>query len=215
MFENLADDFGVIDQRDDLHRRAALGTFQGIGLVDLVDQTRPRRPGARGSHLAALARLHRCARDQQSLHDTAQLPEQSALARKDRPQHSRYGGDVLPVRCGRKNVFLDPIPIGEHALLVTARAEIPDLARKREHVIVTAFGAIHAREPAVRVAAFEEALDDALFEQALQAPLGSQFREVAIGALIRGDSRAAYAGDTRRLWPSCLPLPRLARRILT
>jgi len=30
----------------------------------------------------------------------------------------------------------------------------------------------------------------------------------------RGDSRAAYAGDTRRLWPSCPPLPRLARRIL-
>src|SRR5439155_1815522 len=147
---------------------------------------RPRRPGARGSHLAALGRLHRCARDQQSLHDTAQLPEQSALARKDRPQHSRYGGDVLPVRCGRKNVFLDPIPIGEHALLVTARAEIPRLARKREQVVVTAFGAIHAREPVVRVAAFEEALDDALFEQALQAPLGSQFREVAIGALIEG-----------------------------
>jgi len=90
------------------------------------------------------------------------------------------------VRYGRKNVFLDPIPIGEHALLVTARAEIPRLARKREQVVVTAFGAIHAREPVVRVAAFEEALDDALFEQALQAPLGSQFREVAIGALIEG-----------------------------
>src|SRR3989442_15230186 len=42
MFENLADDFCVIDQRDDLHRRAALGTFQRIDLVDLVDQSRPR-----------------------------------------------------------------------------------------------------------------------------------------------------------------------------
>src|SRR6266853_4713279 len=143
MFENLADHFGVIDQRDDLHRRAALGTL-GIGLVDLVDQSRPRRPGARG----------------------------------------RHGEDVLPVRYGRKNVFLDPIPIGEHALLVTARAEIPRLARKREQVIVTAFGAIHARESVVRVAAFEEALDDAFFEQPLQAPLGSQFGQVAIGALI-------------------------------
>ena len=46
---------------------------------------------------------------------------------------------------------------------------------------MTAFGAIHAREPVVRIAAFEEALDDALFEQALQASLGSQFREMAIG----------------------------------
>jgi hypothetical protein len=44
--------------------------------------------------------------DQQSLHDTAQLPEQSARAREDRPQHSRHGEDVLPVRHGRKNVFL-------------------------------------------------------------------------------------------------------------
>ena len=98
----------------------------------------------------------------------AQLPEQSAPAGKDQPQHSRHGEDVLPVQYGRKNVFLDPIPIGEHALLVAARAEIPRLARKREQVVVTAFGAIHAREPVVRVAAFEEALDDALFEQALR-----------------------------------------------
>ena len=57
---------------------------------------------------------------------------------------------------------------------------------------MTAFGAIREREPAVRVAAFEEALDDALFEQALQAPLGSQFRQVAIGALVEG-ARARVA----------------------
>ena len=35
------------------------------------------------------------------------------------------------VRYGRKNVFLDPIPIGKHPPLVAARAEIPRLARKR------------------------------------------------------------------------------------
>ena len=51
---------------------------------------------------------------------------------------------------------------------------------------MTAFGTINAREPVVRIAAFQEALDDALFEQPLQAPLGSQFRQVAIGALIEG-----------------------------
>src|SRR2546426_341032 len=73
----------------------------------------------------------------QSLHDTAQLPEQSALAREDRPQHSRHGEDVLPVRYGRKNVFLDPIPLGEHARLVTARAvkrlDSPDRTCRRYH----------------------------------------------------------------------------------
>src|SRR5213076_3574106 len=85
--------------------------------------------------------------DQQSFNDMAQLPEQSAPAGKDQPQHSRHGEDVLPVQYGRKNVFLDPIPIGEHALLVAARAEIPGLAGNREQVIVTAIGTINAREP--------------------------------------------------------------------
>jgi hypothetical protein len=115
----------------------------------------------------------------------AQLPEQSAPAREDRPQHSRYGEDVLPVRYGCKNAFLDPIPIGKDALLVAARAEIPGLAGKREQVIVAAFWTIHARKPVVRIAAFQEALDDALLEQPLQVPLGSQFRQVAIGALVK------------------------------
>ena len=32
---------------------------------------------------------------------------------------------------------------------------------------MTAFGTIDAREPVVRIAAFEETLDDALFEQPL------------------------------------------------
>jgi len=46
----------------------------------------------------------------------------------------------------------------------------------------------------VRIAAFEEALDDALFQQPLQAPLGSQFRQVAIGALVeRARARVAWA----------------------
>src|SRR3990167_6120016 len=42
--------------------------------------------------------------DEQSLHDMAQLPEQSTPARKNRPQHPGYGEDILPVRYWRKNV---------------------------------------------------------------------------------------------------------------
>jgi len=49
--------------------------------------------------------------DQQSLHDMAQLPEQSAPAGKDRPP-PWYGEDALPVSYGCKDVFLDPIPRG-------------------------------------------------------------------------------------------------------
>src|SRR2546425_4438589 len=145
------------------------------------------------------------------LHDMAQLPEQSAPAGKDRPQHSRYGEDVLPVRYGRKNVFLDPIPIGEDPLLVTTRAEIPSLARKREQVIVTAIGTINAREPVVRIAAFQEALDDALFEQPLQAPPRIAVRPGGDRRIGRAGSRAGRAADKHRLLASCPPLPRLAR----
>jgi predicted GTPase len=36
MFEDPPDDVGVTDQRDDVHRRAALETLQRIDLVDLV-----------------------------------------------------------------------------------------------------------------------------------------------------------------------------------
>ena len=49
-----------------------------------------------------------------------------------------------------------------------------------------ALRAIDPRKTVVRVAAFQEALDDALFEQPLQPTLGSQFRHVAIGALVKG-----------------------------
>jgi hypothetical protein len=84
--------------------------------------------------------------------------------------------------------------IGKHALLVAARAEIAGPAEEREQVIVAAFRTIHAREPVMRIAAFEEALDDALFEPPLQASLGAQFRQVAIGASVkRARARLARA----------------------
>src|SRR3990172_9658911 len=47
MFEDSANDYGVIDQRDYVHRRAALGACQRIDFIDLVDHSRPRRSAAR------------------------------------------------------------------------------------------------------------------------------------------------------------------------
>lgn len=47
MFEDSANDRGVIDQRDDVHWRAALGTRQRIDFVDFVNEPCPRRLGAR------------------------------------------------------------------------------------------------------------------------------------------------------------------------
>ena len=74
-------------------------------------------------------------------------------------------------------------------------------------LVVAAFGAIDPCEPVVRIAAFEEALDDALFEQPLQASLGAQFRQVAIGALIE----RARARPARPIHAAC---GRPARRSL-
>ena len=72
---------------------------------------------------------------------------------------------------------------------------------------MTAFGTINAREPVVRIAAFQEALDDALFEQPLQAPLGSQFCHLAIGALVEG----ARARITRAINTAFWRPPRRSR----
>jgi hypothetical protein len=128
----------------------------------LHEQDQPRPALHRGAGIGL---------DQQSLNDMAQLAEQSTPARKDRPQHTGYGEDVLPVRDRRKNVLLNPIPIGEHPLLVAARAKISRLAREDKQVVVPAFGTINARESVLRISAFQEAINDALFEQPLQAPL--------------------------------------------
>lgn len=62
---------------------------------------------------------------------------------------------------------------------------------------MAALGAIHAREPVMRITTFEKTLDDALFEQPLQAPFGAQFGQVAIGALVkRTRARLARAINT-------------------
>jgi hypothetical protein len=56
MFEDSANDCRVIDQRDYVRRGTALGTYQRIDFIDLVDQSRPRRPGARSMYCASFLR---------------------------------------------------------------------------------------------------------------------------------------------------------------
>ena len=113
----------------------------------------------------------------------------------------------MAVSYGRKDVFLYPIAIEEHPFLMAARAEIAGLAREREQIIEPAFGTVNARESVVRIAAFQEAIDDALLEQALQAPLAAQLPHVAIGALVeRAGARVAwpihpaFGPPPRRIW---------------
>ena len=122
---------------------------------------------------------------EQPLYDVAQPAQQRAPAGEDRPQHAGQGEYVLPVRNRRKHVRFDPFAVGEHALLVATRAEVPRLAREREDAAVAAIAAAQPREAVMRIAAFEEALNDTLFEQPLQAPLGSEFRHVTHSALVK------------------------------
>jgi hypothetical protein len=52
--EDLPDDRRTLDDGDDFHRPAALGTEQRIDLVDLADQARPRSAHLQGSPIALI-----------------------------------------------------------------------------------------------------------------------------------------------------------------
>ena len=65
---------------------------------------------------------------EQALDDMAQLAQQRAPAREERPQQARHGEHVLPVRHRGEHVCVHPFAVGEHSLLVAARAEVPRLA---------------------------------------------------------------------------------------
>jgi len=49
-----------------------------------------------------------------------------------RAQQLRQGEHILAVRDGGEDVLLDPFAVGEHALLVAARAEVARLAGEGE-----------------------------------------------------------------------------------
>jgi hypothetical protein len=89
----------------------------------------------------------------------------------------------LPVRNRPQHATLDPLDVGEHALLMAARTEVARLAGEGEQQIVTAPAAAEAREAAVQVAALEKALEHVLLDGAAHAPRGAQLRQVATDAL--------------------------------
>jgi hypothetical protein len=64
------------------------------------------------------------------------------------------------VRDRTQHAAIDPVAVGEDALLVTARAEVARLARESQEKVIAAPAAADAREAAVQVAALEKALED-------------------------------------------------------
>ena len=104
------------------------------------------------------------------------------------------------VRHRPQHALLDPLTVGEDALLVAARAEVARLAGKGEKQVVAAPAAADAREAAVQVAAFEKALEHILFDGAAHAARSAQLRKVAIDALPqRTCARSARAIDRRAI----------------
>lgn len=115
--------------------------------------------------------------------DAAELSEKGSAVGKEWADEPWNGEDVLPVRDGTQHALLDPLAVGEDALLMTARAEVARLAREGEQQVVTAPAAADACEAAVQVAAFQKALVHILLDGAAHAPRRAQLREVAADAL--------------------------------
>ena len=77
----------------------------------------------------------------------------------------------------REHVILQPLAVGEHALLVIARTEVASLARIRQQVVMATLIAENARESFMQVTAVEKALEDlGLYRRGLRPKLAIQRR---------------------------------------
>lgn len=137
--------------------------------------------------------------DKEPRRDAAKLTQPCPMPAEDGAQQPRHGEHVLPMRHGFEDVLFDSLAVQEHPLLVTARAEVARLAGVGEQVVVPAGVAVDARKPVLRVAAFDEALDDLCLERAAQPPRIAEFRPMAPRALPqRARARIAWAGRHRQ-----------------
>lgn len=75
-----------------------------------------------------------------------------------RPNQLRQRKHVLAMRNRGEQVLLQPLAVGEHTLLMTARAGVASLAAVSRQVVVTTLIAVDATESLMQVATGEEAL---------------------------------------------------------
>jgi hypothetical protein len=89
-----------------------------------------------------------------------------------------------------------PFPIGEHPLLMTARAEVTGLARVGQQVILSTPIAVDARKTMVQVAAAHEAFEHLALDRPVDEPGRVEFVAVSAKKLIeRTRPRIAWAVD--------------------
>lgn len=107
--------------------------------------------------------------------------------------HFSYGGSVL----GQSP--RQPLALGEHALLVTARTEVASLAGIGQQVVMAALIAEDSREPLMQVAAVEKALEDLGLYRPVDQSGGIKIIAVSSHTLVqRTCPRIARAVDTAR-----------------
>ena len=99
-------------------------------------------------------------------------------------QEFRKRKHVLAMGNRGEDVLLDPLPVREHAFLVTTGAEVTGLAGKCEQVIVAAVVAIHAYETLMQITAVEKAGEDLSFHGAGEVSAGVELMVVAGDTLI-------------------------------
>jgi hypothetical protein len=93
----------------------------------------------RGHHLEA--GLEECG------NQGAEFDDVSATMAEERTDQFRQSENILPVWNRREHVILQPLAVGEHALLMTARTEVASLAGIGQKVVKAALIAVDAREP--------------------------------------------------------------------
>ena len=136
----------------------------GVEVDQVAEDLDEEDEAGAGAGQGGAVRLRERSRD-----DAAELSEKRSTTSEERPDELRNREDVLPVRHRPQHALLDPLTVGEDALLVAARAEVARLAGKGEKQVVAAPAAADAREAAVQVAAFEKALEHILFDGAAHA----------------------------------------------
>jgi hypothetical protein len=121
---------------------------------------------------------------QQSGNQLAQCAQITATIAEEGPDQLRQRKHVLPMRHRGEHMFFQPLAVGEHSLLMTARAEVTGLAGVGEQVITTALIAIDAREALMQIAAGEETLEDFGFDRPLEQLCCVELFTVASNTLI-------------------------------
>jgi hypothetical protein len=138
---------------------------------------------------------------QQAGNQPAKLTEMAAAVAKERPYQLRQCEHVLAMRYRGEQVPLQPLTVGEHPLLMAARAEVTGPAGVGQQVIVAAPIAVDARKATMEVTAGYESFEHLALDGSVDEPGRVKFRAVSANTLIqRTRARIARLVDAASRW---------------